>query len=141
MAMGTTDYVTGQTTGDVATGPQTGSSNTLIERDRVEGTPVRRSDEEKIGRMERVMIDKVSGRVAYAVMSFGGFLGMGEDYQTVPWSALKYNTELDAYEVNLSEEQLRNSPRRTSEGRDSSFDRDWEEHLHRYYNATPYWGS
>ena len=47
---------------------------------------------------------------------------------------------IDAYELNLNEEQLRGAPKRTAEGHDPSFDRDWEEHVHRYYNATPYWG-
>ncbi len=140
MAIGTTDYVTGQTSGEAAAGIPTPSGNSLIASDRVEGTPVRRPDGEKIGTIERLMIDKLSGKVAYAVMSFGGFLGLGEDYHTIPWSALKYNTALDAYEMNLTEDQLRDAPRRTGEGRDPSFDRDWEEHVHRYYNATPYWG-
>jgi sporulation protein YlmC with PRC-barrel domain len=112
----------------------------LIASDKVEGTPVRRSDGEKIGTIERVMIDKRSGKVAYAVMSFGGFMGLGEEYYTLPWGVLKYNVALDAYELNLTEDQLRGAPRRTAEGRDASFDRDWEEHVHRYYNATPYWG-
>ena len=74
----------------------------LIASDKVEGTPVRRSDGEKVGTIERVMIEKRSGKVAYAVMSFGGFMGLGEEYYTLPWSVLKYNTELDAYELNLS---------------------------------------
>jgi hypothetical protein len=51
-------------------------------------------DNQKIGSVERVMIDKISGKVAYAVMSFGGFLGMGEDYYPVPWASLKYDTSL-----------------------------------------------
>ena len=52
----------------------------LIGSDKVEGTPVYRSNGEPVGQIERVMIDKLSGKVAYAVMSFGGFLGIGEDY-------------------------------------------------------------
>ena len=138
--MSASDVVTGPGTGDVVAGRQATSPNALIASDRVEGTPVRRSSGEKIGTVERLMIDKVSGKVAYAVMSFGGFLGLGEDHHTIPWSALKFNTALDAYEVNLSDDQLRQAPRRSQDGRDASFDRDWEEHVHRYYNATPYWG-
>lgn len=140
----------GRVTGEATQGTATGSSGTasagtdqtrnLIASDKVEGTPVRRSDGEKIGTIERVMIDKISGKVVYAVMSFGGFMGLGEDYHTLPWGTLKYNTALDAYELNLSEDQLRGAPRRSAEGKDPSFDRDWEEHVHRYYNATPYWG-
>lgn len=112
----------------------------LIGSDKVQDTPVYRSNGERVGKIERVMIDKLSGKVAYAVMSFGGFMGLGEEYYTLPWGVLKYNTVLDAYELNLTEDQLRGAPRRSAEGRDASFDRDWEEHVHRYYNATPYWG-
>jgi hypothetical protein len=138
--MAATDYATTPTAGDLGAGRDTTSPNPLIASDRVEGTPVRRSNGDKIGTVERLMIDKRSGKVAYAVMSFGGFLGLGEEYHTIPWSALTYNTTLDAYEVNMTDDQLRDAPRRSGEGRDPSFDRDWEEHVHRYYNATPYWG-
>ncbi len=112
----------------------------LIESDRVEGTTVYDANGNNIGAIKRLMIEKISGKVAYAVMSFGGFMGLGEEYYTLPWSVLTYNTSLDAYELNLSEDQLRGAPRRSAEGHDPSFDRDWEEHVHRYYNATPYWG-
>ena len=126
--------------GGIAAEGRPHSSNPLIASDRVEGTPVRRSNGAKLGTVERLMIDKASGKVAYAVMSFGGLLGLGEDYHTVPWAALAYNPALDAYEVDLTDDQLRDAPKRSGEGRDPSFDRDWEEHVHRYYNATPYWG-
>ena len=118
--------------------------HSLIASDKVEGTAVRRSDGDKIGTIERLMIEKTSGRVVYAVMSFGGFLGMGEDHHTIPWGVLTYNTDLDGYELNITDEQLRGAPKRDETGRDDrtdpSFSRDWEEHVHRYYNATPYWG-
>ena len=69
----------------------------LIASDKVEGNAVYGTDDKKIGKLERVMIDKISGKVAYAVLSFGGFLGMGEDYYPMPWSTLKYNTSLCGY--------------------------------------------
>ena len=122
---------------------QTGTvsaTGSFIASDKVEGTPVRRTDGTKVGTIERLMIEKTSGRVVYAVMSFGGFLGLGEDYYTLPWGLLNYNTGLDAYELNLTDEQLSGAPQRTETGGDRLFDRDWEEHVHRYYNATPYWG-
>lgn len=112
----------------------------LIASDRVEGTQVRRSDGDKVGTIERLMIDKRSGRVVYAVMSFGGFMGLGESFYTLPWSVLSYNVDLDAYEVNLTPDQLRGAPARNEEGGDPALDRDWEEQVHRYYNAVPYWG-
>ena len=83
----------------------------LIASDKVEGTPVLRSNGERIGKIERVMIDKLSGKVAYAVMSFGGFLGIGEDYYPLPWSLLTYNPRLEGYEVNVSEQQLKGAPK------------------------------
>ena len=73
-------------------------TSNLIGSDKVEGTPVCRPDGERVGQIERIMIDKLSGKVAYAVMSCGGFLGMGEDYYPLPWSVLKYNPTLGGYE-------------------------------------------
>jgi PRC-barrel domain len=74
-----------------------GETASLIGSDKVDGTPVYGADDRKIGSVQRVMIDKVSGRVAYAVISFGGFLGMGEDYYPMPWTSLKYDTNLGGY--------------------------------------------
>ena len=107
----------------------------LIGSDKVEGTAVYRSDGTKIGRIERVMIEKVSGEVAYAVMSFGGFMGIGEDYYPLPWSALTYNPELDGYEVNVSEEQLKGAPRFTQHGTWDWSSPDRARKLHDYYGT------
>jgi hypothetical protein len=57
------------------------------------------------------MIDKRSGKVAFAVMSFGGFLGIGEDYYPLPWPLLTYNERLGGYEVNVGEDQLQGAPK------------------------------
>lgn len=114
-------------------------SHTFIGSDRVEGTPVYRSNGNKIGRIERLMIEKVSGKVAYAVMSFGGFIGIGEQHYPLPWSLLKYNTKLDGYEVELDEKALKDAPKY-----DKDQNWDWGDHtqhqkLHAYYGATPIW--
>jgi hypothetical protein len=90
---------------------ETRETGTLIGSDKVEGTEVYRSNGDKVGTIERVMIDKRSGQVAYAVMSFGGFLGIGEDYYPLPWSLLTYNERLGGYEVNVTEDQLRRAPK------------------------------
>jgi PRC-barrel domain len=92
---------------------------TLIGSDKVEGTKVYRSNGEKVGAIERVMIDKRTGRVVYAVMGVGGFIGFGEDYYPVPWPLLTYNKRLDGYEVDISERQLKSAPRY---GEDQSWD-------------------
>ncbi len=108
----------------------------LIASDKVEGTAVYRSNGEKVGRIERVMIDKINGKVAYAVMSFGGFMGIGEDYYPLPWSLLTYNPQLEGYEVNISEQQLKGAPKYSAHetwdwaGRGRSVDD--------YYHVPPY---
>ena len=84
-------------------------TTSLIGSDKVEGTAVYGPDRGKIGSLERVMIDKLSGKVAYAVLSFGGFLGMGEDYYPVPWSTLTYDTDLGGYRVKLHQGSARTS--------------------------------
>ena len=86
-------------------------THSLIASDKVEGTAVYRSNGEKIGRIERVMIGKQSGKVGYAVMSFGGFMGIGEDYYPLPWSLLTYNPRLEGYEVNITDAQLKGAPK------------------------------
>ena len=68
----------------------------LIASDRIEGTLVRRPDGEKIGKIKRLMIDKEGGTIAYAVMSFGGLFGLGDNYYQIPWSLLKYNEHWDS---------------------------------------------
>src|SRR3954463_15483975 len=92
----------------------------LIESDRVEGTTVYDASGNNIGSIKRLMIEKVSGKVAYAVMSFGGFLGMGADEHTIPWNKLNYDTSLGGYRTDISEDQLRGAP---AFARDS--DEDW----------------
>ena len=66
----------------------------LIGSDKVQGTAVYGPDGDRIGAIERVMIEKTTGRVSYAVLSFGGFLGIGDDEYPLPWPSLKYNVEL-----------------------------------------------
>ena len=83
----------------------------LIGSDKVEGTNVYDAHGEKIGSIERVMIEKRSGRVAYAVLSFGGFLGIGSDYYPVPWASLNYDTNLGGYRTNITEQQLKGAPK------------------------------
>jgi hypothetical protein len=83
----------------------------LIGSDKVEGTAVYGADGNKIGSVERVMIGKVNGKVAYAVLGFGGFLGIGDDHYPLPWQTLTYNTELGGYQVPLTNDQLTNAPR------------------------------
>jgi hypothetical protein len=90
-------------------------SGNLIGSDKVEGTAVYGADSQKIGTIERVMIDKVSGQVRYAVLSFGGFLGIGNDHYPLPWQSLKYDTNLGGYVTGITEDRLRGAPKYTTE--------------------------
>lgn len=112
---------------------------TSIASDKVEGTPVYRANGDKVGKIERVMLDKRSGTAAYAVMTFGGFLGIGDDYYPVPWKLLRYNEQLGGYEAEISDAQLKNAPKFGSADAWTNGDRRREEAMYSYYGVTPYW--
>lgn len=120
------------------TATETRETTTLIGSDKVEGTAVYGADQNKIGSIERVMIDKLSGKVAYAVLSFGGFMGMGEDYYPVPWATLKYDTNLGGYRTNLTESQLKGAPK-YSESTGWNWNRENDRRVYDYYQAPRYW--
>jgi len=116
-------------------------SHSLIASDRVEGTPVRRSDGSKVGTIERLMIDKLSGNVAYAVLSFGGFLGMGQKHAPIPWTRLSYDQTLGAYRLDVTDDELVRAPA-VAAGEDFDWgDRGREIEIHNYYRVPPYWGA
>jgi hypothetical protein len=82
----------------------------LIGSDRVEGTAVYDHTGKYVGSIKRLMIEKLSGQVAYAVMSFGGFLGFGESSHVIPWDKLTYDTDLSGYKTSITETDLRSAP-------------------------------
>ena len=113
-------------------------TGTLIGSDKVEGTAVYGPDDTKIGSIERVMIDKRTGQVAYAIMAFGGFLGVGDSYHPLPWSLLKYNTNLGGYLVDIDQSQLEDAPSYAVGTEPSWGDPDYERKLHDYYGVALY---
>ncbi len=119
----------------------TSRPHSLIASDRVEGTAVRRANGDKIGTIERLMIDKLSGNVAYAVLSFGGFLGIGNKHLPIPWARLRYDRTLGAYQVDVTDEELKHAPSFAA-GNDFDWgDRSQELDIHNYYRVPPYWGA
>lgn len=114
----------------------------LVPARRVNGADVFNQAEEKIGKIEDIAIDKRSGKVAYAILSFGGFMGLGGKHQPLPWSVLSYDTKVGGYIVDITQEFLQLAPKLdVSElsGWDDSADR---EAFHTYYSARgarPYW--
>ena len=83
----------------------------VISSDKVEGTSVYNNAGDKLGSIDDLMIDKRSGQVRYAVMEFGGFLGIDTDRYPIPWNMLKYDTEKDGYVVPLDKSKLENAPK------------------------------
>jgi hypothetical protein len=110
----------------------------LIESDKVVGTNVYRPNGEKIGSIERLMIDKYSGQVAYAVMSFGGFLGLGHEHYPVPWPRLDYEPKHEGFVVDISDAELKNAPKFES-GDEWWSDPKRGETIYGYYRVPPYW--
>ncbi len=103
-----------------STTPGTGDLNasetyTLISSDKVDGTTVYNLQQEKLGKIHNLMIDKISGEVAFAVLSFGGFLGIGDSYYPIPWRMLKYSVSLEGYIVDIDRRVLEGAPNYTSE--------------------------
>ncbi|WP_429816320.1 PRC-barrel domain-containing protein [Ensifer sp. B1-9] len=110
----------------------------LIASDKVEGTKVYGSDNKHIGSIERVIIEKRSGRVAYAVLGFGGFLGVGEDHYPLPWAKLTYDESLGGYRTDVTRDQVERAPKYRG---DEEYD--WNEEngrrVYDYYGVPPYW--
>jgi sporulation protein YlmC with PRC-barrel domain len=118
--------------------PAKSTAGKTIAADRVEGTEVYNATGDHLGEVEDVIIDKRSGKVAYAVMSFGGFLGIGEKYHPVPWSILTYDTSKGGFVVPMNKAQLEGAPSYGAKEMKFS-DRAWNSRIHDYYKAPPYW--
>ncbi|MEA1833142.1 PRC-barrel domain-containing protein [Methylobacterium durans] len=113
----------------------------LIASDRVEGTDVRRSDGSHVGTIARLMIDKPSGHVVYAILNLAAAPDRAEQGYALPWRLLRYSTALSAYELDITDAQLHAAPRNAAGRDEGPFDRAWEEHVHSYFNTEPYWES
>ncbi|MBY0298912.1 MAG: PRC-barrel domain-containing protein [Methylobacterium sp.] len=101
-------------------------SHPLIESDRVEGTAVYDANGRQIGTIKRLVIEKVSGNIAYAVTSFSTFLGTGSETHAIPWNYLHYDLKLQGYHTNITEDQLRNAPEFSRRDDHLLSGRDWE---------------
>ena len=108
----------------------------VISSDRVEGTDVYNNAGDKLGSIDDLMIDKRSGQVRYAVLEFGGFLGMGTDRYPLPWGMLKYDTTKDGYVVPLDKDRLNGAPSYAEDDR-PEYDDDYGRRVNDYYGV-PY---
>jgi sporulation protein YlmC with PRC-barrel domain len=108
----------------------------LIESNRIEGTRVHDREGKHVGTIDHLVIEKVSGRVVYAVVSFGGFLRFKSHLYTVPWEKLHYDTSLGGYHTDITEAELHDAP---TLPHDSDDERKRETELRRYWNVPRYW--
>ena len=115
-------------------------SHDLISSDRVEGTAVYGPDGDKIGSVKQLLITKRGGQVTDVIVSAGGFLGIGSELHSLPWSKFDYNTDLGGYQLDVTEEQLRNAPTFSGEEENERpYDRDYQTSVYEYWQVTPYW--
>jgi len=114
-------------------GPQVMAADTLI------GDDVRNGANEKLGTITDIMIDVPTGRVAYAVMSVGGVLGVGAKLFAIPWSAMALDTHSKCFRLNVAKERFDAAPGFDRDHWPTMADQRWAEDVHRFYGAQPYW--
>lgn len=113
--------------------PEVLSAGTLI------GDTIRNRNGEDLGKLEEIMIDLDEGRVAYAVLSFGGFLGVGDKLFAIPWEALTVDTENEEVVFDVQKEVLENAPGFDKDNWPKTTNRDWLVEVYSYYGYDPYW--
>ncbi len=111
----------------------------LIAASKVSGTSVYNVAGDKLGTVYDVMIDKVSGAAAYAVMSFGGFLGIGDKYHPLPWSMLTYDALQGGYVVDLDRDRLEGAPVYASDDGAGWREEGWDQRIDDYYGVRSAW--
>lgn len=103
------------------------------------GTDVCNPKGDSLGEIKEVVIDPGTGRVAYAVVSFGGFLGMGKKLFAIPFSAFEYDVEENEYVLDISKERLEAAPGFDSDNWPAMSEEQWNRDVYKYYERTPYW--
>lgn len=113
-------------------GPELMGANTLL------GNDVYNLESEDLGDIKEIMLDMRTGRVSYAVLSFGGFLGMGEKLFAVPWDALTLDTQNKRFSLNVGKDRLESAPGFDQDSWPNMADPSWEKGIHDYYGTKPY---
>jgi sporulation protein YlmC with PRC-barrel domain len=94
---------------------------------------------EELGKLDEIMIDTQAGRVAYAVLSFGGFLGMGNKLFAIPWDQLSLDENRKCFVLNVNHETLENAPGFDKDNWPDMADSGWREQIYSYYGSRRYW--
>jgi sporulation protein YlmC with PRC-barrel domain len=120
-------------------GVKLASEPRVLAADTLTGDKVVNLQNEDLGKIEHLMIDLATGRIAYAVLSFGGFLGMGDKLFAIPWSALTVDTVEKRFILKVDKELLKLAPGFDKERWPNMADRAWGTQVFKYYGAKPYW--
>ncbi|MGZ8227616.1 MAG: PRC-barrel domain-containing protein [Methylococcaceae bacterium] len=120
-----------------STGKEKGPGPYLMGADTLIGNDVFNPKGEDVGDIKEFMLDMSSGKVCYAVLSFGGFLGMGEKLFAVPWSALKLDRLNKRFELNVDKDRLENAPGFDKDNWPDMADQSWVNKIHSYYGTKP----
>lgn len=123
----------------VGDGTGRGPGPNVMAADTLKGHKLFTSDQQEIGKISEIMLDVRTGRIAYAVLSSGGFLGMGEKLHAIPWSALTLDTDDKCFRLNVTADRVKNAPSFDKEHWPSMTGEQWGSSLHQYYNRQPYW--
>jgi hypothetical protein len=116
---------------------ETSETHRLISSEKVTGTECYNPNGDHLGTVNHLMIDKISGHVEYAVMSFGGFLGIGESYHPLPWQALTYDTQMGGYVIHADRSRLERAPRYTSSNPPDWHDETYRSRVDEYWRPPP----
>lgn len=120
--------------------PRMARSSPIVKANReVVGRKVINTQGENLGKIEEVMLDSVPGRIAYAVLSFGGFLGLNDKLFAVPWNSLHYDPSQGAFVLRADKRFLENAPGFNKDNWPDMADTGWRSTVYTYYSARPYW--
>lgn len=111
----------------------------LVKSSEVVDVSVKNRAGESLGEVKELVLDKLSGQVRYAVLSFGGFLGLGDKYFALPWNALKYDENQDAFVIGLDKETLKRAPGFDKDNWPDMSNRRWASEIFKFYRTKPYW--
>jgi sporulation protein YlmC with PRC-barrel domain len=132
---------TGQGAGIVGKGSETadGPGPDVMAADTLDGNKIICTEGDEVGKVKEIMLDVQSGRIAYVVMSSGGFLGIGDKLMAIPWSALTLDTDRKCFLLPMTAERIKNAPGFDKDHWPSMADMTWATGLHEYYERDPYW--